>query len=267
VLTHDRVSAGIDSATCITTGQCYCRHKMQHLGLACDAPMDVCLTFNQVARYLADYGIAREISKEEAHRIVRQCMDHGLMQIGDNTRSGLAVICNCCGCCCDLLLGYRRFGATGLVSPSAFVAAIASSGCDGCGVCVERCPVRAIAPRAPGDPRTPQVSPSVCLGCGICARFCPTGACHLVNRVERPEVPLDLVEKIALAAIDVGKVGNYVFDDQQSPVHAVLRRLVNLAVQVPPIKHLLLWPPVRERMIAAVRGAGFVTRAPGVGDT
>ena len=135
VLSHDRVSAGIDNATCITVGLCYCRHKMEHLGQACSSPQDACLTFNEVARYLADYGIAREISKEEAHRIVKECMDSGLVQIGDNTKSEPAVICNCCGCCCDLLLGYKKYGSSGLISPSAFIAEIEPRTCIACSEC------------------------------------------------------------------------------------------------------------------------------------
>ena len=34
-------------------GLCYCRHKMEHVGRACDAPLDICMTFNNDGR-LAD---------------------------------------------------------------------------------------------------------------------------------------------------------------------------------------------------------------------
>ena len=30
-------------------GMCYCRHKMEHVGRACDAPLDICMTFNGTA--------------------------------------------------------------------------------------------------------------------------------------------------------------------------------------------------------------------------
>jgi len=249
VLSYDRVSAGIDSATCITTGMCYCRHKMQHMGKACDSPMEVCLTFNDVAKYLADYGIARQISKEEAHRLVRQSMDAGLVQIGDNTRGGLAVICNCCGCCCDLLLGYKQYGTTGLVSPSAFVAAIHADTCNECGTCASRCPVDAIAMTS----GRPVVDAKTCLGCGVCGRFCPTDSCHMEMRAERPYVPHDLIEKLALASIDAGKLGNYLFDDQTSRSHAVLREVVNVTLRIPWVRRALLAPPVRRRILEAVR--------------
>ena len=36
----------------IAVGMCYCRHKMQHMGMACDAPMDICMTFGNTANSL-----------------------------------------------------------------------------------------------------------------------------------------------------------------------------------------------------------------------
>lgn len=245
VLDYDRVSAGIDAATCITVGMCCCRHKMEHMGMACDAPMDACLTFNNVARYLSRNAIAREIDKEEAHRIVRECMDQGLMQIGDNTREGLSIICNCCGCCCDLLLGYQRFGGTGLVAASAFATRIDAEECSNCGECVERCPVDAIQA---GDP-APVVDPDVCLGCGVCPRFCSQGACTMIGRDERLYTPRNFPEKTVLASIDTAKFGNYLFSNQTSRVHATLRPLVNAVLRVSGVRRVLLSRPVESVII------------------
>jgi len=245
VLSYDRVSVGIDSATCITVGMCYCRHKMEHMGMACDATMDACLTFNNVAKHLSRNGIAREISKEEAHRIVRECMDQGLVQVGDNTREGLAIICNCCSCCCDLLLGYRRFGGTGLVAASAFAAEIDPEVCCNCGECVERCPVEAIC----ADDPNPVVDPDVCLGCGVCPRFCSQEACTMVARSQRLYTPRNFAEKTILASIDTAKLGNYLFSDQTSRVHARLRPLVNATLRVSVVRRALLSRPVKSWII------------------
>ncbi|WPD24977.1 MAG: 4Fe-4S dicluster-binding protein [Candidatus Electrothrix scaldis] len=249
VLPHDRVSVGIDNATCITVGLCYCRHKMEHLGQACSAPQEACLTFNEVARYLADYGIAKEISKEEAHRIVKECMDSGLMQIGDNTKSELAVICNCCGCCCDLLLGYKKYGSSGLVSPSAFIAEIEPQTCISCGECYERCPVDAIDTSG----EKPVVKKDVCLGCGVCARFCPSSSCFLHLRPERPYIPEDSIEKIYVSAIHAGKLGNYIFADQTSRIQALLRKVVNKAVTLRSVKTVLLSQSVQNTALRLMR--------------
>ena len=50
VLDYERASHIIKTASHIGVSMCYCRHKMQHLGRACDAPMDICMTFNTSAR-------------------------------------------------------------------------------------------------------------------------------------------------------------------------------------------------------------------------
>jgi ferredoxin len=255
ILSWDRVSAGIDAASRVTVGLCFCRTKRRHLGEGCDAPDEVCLTFNDVAGYLADYGIAREISRDEAHRIARDCMERGLVQVGDNKKGALAVICNCCGCCCEVLRGYRRIGGTGLVSPSAFVAGVEAGACTGCGTCTARCPAGAVSV-AGGHAA---VDAGVCLGCGVCARFCPSGACAMRLRPVRPFVPEDLVEKIVMAAIDTAKIGNFLFDDQRSPVHALARRALNRSLRLPGLRRLLLRPAIVGRIVRAARAGALAS--------
>ncbi len=251
VMCWERVSEGIENASCITTGQCFCRHKMEHMGLACDAPMDVCLTFNDTARYLSSHGIAREISKDEARRIIRECMDAGLVQIGENKKSSLVIICNCCGCCCDLLLGYKKFGLDHIVSPSSYAATMDPRSCTKCGTCAKRCPVDAIT-LPPGQ--VPVVSER-CLGCGVCARFCPTGSCQLTGRPEKVYVPEDFLEKWALGGVYQAKLGNFFFDDQTSRLHQVLRSVTNATLRLPFVRSFLLSKPVRTTLLSAVRNS------------
>jgi hypothetical protein len=50
VLDYERASSIITSASHRAVGLCYCRHKMEHLGRACDAPMNICMTFNATAK-------------------------------------------------------------------------------------------------------------------------------------------------------------------------------------------------------------------------
>jgi len=245
VLSYERASEGINQATCITVGTCFCRHKMEHMGLACNNPQDVCLTFNDIAKDLASQGIAREISKSEAHDILNLCIEHGLVQIGDNQRDRLAVICNCCGCCCDILLAYKRFGSTSLINPTNYIAFVEKDACTGCGTCSDRCPVDAIA-IVDG---TATVNRKACLGCGVCTRFCPSAACQLETRPERVFVPKNTFEKVALQAIDQGKVGNFIFEDQNSIFHKFSREMVNGFVKIPPVKRFLLREEVSTRLL------------------
>ena len=244
VLSYEKTSEGINGATCITVGTCFCRHKMEHMGLACDNPQDVCLTFNDVAKYLASQGIAREISKSEAHDILNRCIEKGLVQIGDNTRNELNIICNCCGCCCDLLLAYKRLGSTSLINPTNYLAAIEKDVCSGCGTCAEKCPVNAIAVI---DDRA-QVSKEVCLGCGVCTRFCPSSACTMETRPKMVFVPYNTFERVALESIDQGKLGNFIFENQTSVVHTFLREVINSFTKLPLVKRFLLNEKVYTRI-------------------
>jgi hypothetical protein len=46
VLDYERASEVVKTASQVGIGVCYCRHKMQHVGKNCGAPMDFCMTFN-----------------------------------------------------------------------------------------------------------------------------------------------------------------------------------------------------------------------------
>ena len=86
------------------------RHITRGIPREIDAPWDVCLTFGNVARSLAEHGgHARLISKEEAMDALERSYDAGLVQIGENVREDPAFICNCCGCCCEALQAARKF--------------------------------------------------------------------------------------------------------------------------------------------------------------
>ena len=112
ILDYERASHIVDEAEYIGLGLCYCRHKAYHAGHPCEinAPWDVCMTFGNVARSLAEHGNhARLISKEEAMEVLERSYEANLVQIGENVRENPAFICNCCGCCCEALQAARRF--------------------------------------------------------------------------------------------------------------------------------------------------------------
>lgn len=97
ILDYERATHIVEEAEYIGLGLCYCRHKMYHAGHPCeiDAPWDVCLTFDNVARSLAEHGdYARLISKEEALDALERSYDSNLVQIGENVREHPAFICN-----------------------------------------------------------------------------------------------------------------------------------------------------------------------------
>lgn len=236
ILPYEKARSIIDTATCITVGTCFCRHKMEHMGKACDNPQDVCLTFNKMAKYVAKYKIAREINKKEAHKILDLCIKKGLVQIGDNVKENVAIICNCCGCCCDLLLGYKRFNFHHAISPSSYISNIDNDLCSDCSVCLKKCPVDAISK----NNNKYIVNKSSCLGCGVCSRFCVENACQMEVRPKKIFVPGKFLEATIFRATEQGKLGNILFDNQISRTHIIMRNIFNVLLSLPLIKLFIL---------------------------
>jgi len=245
ILPYEKSSHIIEAAETISVGTCFCRHKIGHAGKACDNPQDVCLSFGNIAKSLIEKGIAREISKTEAADIIKLCINKGLVQIGDNIKNKPAVICNCCGCCCDLLLAYKKTGMSTIVSPSSYIAQIDITLCNDCGLCIDKCPVDAIS--LINDKTV--VNDNWCLGCGVCAAFCKTKACNMQARQKKVFVPEDTLNKVVLAAIYQAKVGNFLFDNQKSFAHKILRSAINLVVKFPAIKWLLFKKSVQDSLL------------------
>ena len=251
VLDYERATHVIDTATCITVGTCYCRHKMQHVGKACNAPQEVCLTFNWCAESLARHGIARTISQKEAHKILDECIEIGLVQLGDNVKEGVNWICNCCSCCCEGLLAYRRLGYNVRLSTN-FVSTHNRGACIGCDICVERCPVNAITQCAASNGLDyVSVDSDRCIGCGVCVRFCPTGSMVLERRNEIAFVPKDSFERCVMTAIATGKLQNLLFDNRTLFTHNLLRRFLKVVLSLDPAKRALAQRQIQSRLLKA----------------
>ena len=104
VMGYERASEVMRSASHRSVGVCYCRHKMMHMDRACDAPLDICMTFNNTGATLARHGYAREIDVAEGLDLLQEARDRGLVQFGENVQQGVNFICNCCGCCCEAMI-------------------------------------------------------------------------------------------------------------------------------------------------------------------
>jgi hypothetical protein len=76
VLDYERASEIIGSASHVGVGVCYCRHKMHHMDRACDAPMNICMTFNTVAESLTRHGVARTIDATECLELLEEARGH-----------------------------------------------------------------------------------------------------------------------------------------------------------------------------------------------
>ncbi len=246
ILDYERATHIVEEAKYIGLGTCYCRHKMYHAGHPCeiDAPWDVCLTFDNVARSLSEHGgYARLISKEEAKDVLQLSYESNLVQIGENVRDHPACICNCCGCCCEALQAARKFSPMQPVATTNYIPKISSDTCISCGKCVKVCPVLAIAMEEAGEgadvKKQPVIDEEICLGCGVCARNCPTKAIELQKRPVQVITPVNSTHRFVLQAIEKGTLQNLIFDNQAFANHRAMAAVFGTILKLPPLKQAM----------------------------
>jgi ferredoxin len=242
VLDYEKASQVIETATCITVGTCYCRHKMEHLGKSCSQPQDVCLTFNTSAKSLAKHGIAREINKDEAKEILNQCIKNGLVQIGDNVQDNVNWICNCCSCCCEAILAYKTLGYRNIRSN--YFAQVKSN-CIGCGICLKKCPVDAIKITY----KKASIDRDKCIGCGVCANFCTKQAISMIRNKNVKFTPQDSFERFVINAIAENKLQNFIFDNYHLWTYEIFRKLLKIILTLEPIKQNLAKQQLRSKFL------------------
>jgi Na+-translocating ferredoxin:NAD+ oxidoreductase RNF subunit RnfB len=244
VLDYERATEVIKTASHIGISTCYCRHKMAHVGRDCDAPKEICMTFNVTAASLVKHGFARQVEVSECLELLQTAYANNLVQFGDNVRVGVNFICNCCGCCCEAMIVARKFGVLHPVHTTNFTPQIQDEACKGCRKCVEVCPVEAMALVSANDPhqskkKKARVNREICLGCGVCVRVCPDGCITLQPLPQRIITPLNTSHRVVVMAIERGKLQNLIFDNQVLQSHRALAAVFGVILNLPPIKQAM----------------------------
>lgn len=238
ILDYERATHIIEEAEYIGVGTCYCRHKNLHLGIPCEinAPLETCLTFDNVARSLAAHGgYTRLISKEEAKDVLQMAYESNLVQMGENVREHPAFMCNCCGCCCEALQAAKKFSPMQPFATTNYIPKVSLETCISCGKCAKVCPVLAISIKE----KKPVIDESICLGCGICARNCPKKAIHLERRPIQVITPVNSTHRFVLQAIEKGTLQNLIFDNQAFANHRAMAAVLSTILRLPPLKQAL----------------------------
>jgi ferredoxin len=257
VLDYERASEVIKTAGSIGIGVCYCRHKMEHIGNNCTAPMEICMTFNGSADSLTRHGIAKKIEVSEGIDLLQKARDFNLVQFGENVQENVNFICNCCGCCCEALIAARKFGFLNPVHTTNFIPSVIEENCNGCGKCVSLCPVEAMTLVSSNEPDKPlkkkaKLNQEICLGCSVCLKGCEKKAIRLSSRKERVITPVNSVHRVVLMAIERGKLQNLIFDNRVLLSHRAMAAVLGVILKLPPLKQALASQQFKSRYLVGL---------------
>ena len=226
VLPYEEVVKILDSAYYFAVSVCPCRQRKkldpdspdcQHAGH--NGAYEVCLHFDRLGQYTVETGLGREIKREEAHGILRECAEAGLVHGVSNWQEGPDTICNCCRDCCILFETFHKMGHAEGFTPSDYILRANRDTCIGCGLCTRRCHMGALylgdypssknrIIRVEGKDfknKTGKVSllkSDLCIGCGVCAYKCPTESLVLERRKTTEDIPKTSRELVQRLAVD-----------------------------------------------------------------
>lgn len=241
ILDYERASHIIKTASHIGISTCYCRHKMHHVGKGCDAPMDICMTFNNTAASLIKYEYARQVDASECLELLEVAYENNLVQCGENVRKGVNFICNCCSCCCEAMVAAKKFGVMHPVETTNFIAEVNKDTCVNCEKCIKKCPVGAIKSvvinkGTPMEKTIAEVDKNLCLGCGVCVRNCFNNSLLLKSRGKRIITPATSVHRVVLMAIEKGQLQDLIFDNRALSSHRAMAAILSSILKLSPVK-------------------------------
>jgi ferredoxin len=184
VMPNEQIGSIVDATSKIAVAHCPCRMSAKILGRTdCPHSLEVCLKYDEMAEFVINRGLAREISKDEAKHILKVSEKDGLVHMVDNTQGQIKHTCNCCGhYCWNVGIIRRRKIPRDQLMAVYFIRDTHLEECVGCGNCTEICPVDAV--EMVED--LPMVNDDWCIGCGVCAVSCPAEVISIKRRIDDP---------------------------------------------------------------------------------
>ncbi len=197
IATYDELHHLIEQAgDQIAIQECVCRKVMDLQGKPCQATerREVCMSFGDLAELYIAEGWGRRISQKEAFVFARQNEDEGLVLMPANEQEA-AFMCACCSDCCGMLSMLKWVPRPADAVASNHYAQVNAELCNGSGICVQRCPMEAVAMAD----TVASVDLARCIGCGLCVPTCPENALSLAKKDQQfvpPQTEEDLFDLI-----------------------------------------------------------------------
>lgn len=167
---------------------CICRQSKDVQGNGCDHPKETCISIGVSPRIFLEQG--REITKDEALKVLRMAQDSGMVICPTNTQKPF-VICCCCGCSCVFLTNLKKYANPAQYVNSNYFVEIDKDLCSGCANCITDCPMDANKINEKG---ISEVDLGYCIGCGVCLPNCPSLARNLVKKSSESIPPENFTE-------------------------------------------------------------------------
>ncbi|MBD3194989.1 MAG: 4Fe-4S dicluster domain-containing protein [Candidatus Lokiarchaeota archaeon] len=191
IATYDQLNSFIENASTIGIMDCICRVAHDIINDPCKKTdlRETCMTFGTAAKKYKEKGLARIISKSEAYVLADKFEEEGLVVSPSNSQKPF-VVCNCCGCCCEIISNQKKFENPSQYFATNYYALVDEEICTGCSVCVDSCNIEAIQIC---DNKS-RINLGKCIGCGICITKCPENAIKLEKKDKELIPPINTLE-------------------------------------------------------------------------
>jgi ferredoxin len=136
-----------------------------------------------------------------------------------------------------------------------FIPVIDEETCNGCGKCVNVCPVEAMTLVSAHNPQKPRMkvarlNEDLCLGCGVCVRSCNRkGSLALESRSKRVLTPMNGTHRAVVMAIERGKLQHLIFDNHVLWSHRAMAGVLGVILKLPPVKQILASKQLKSRYL------------------